>query len=198
MITRTASAALAQPSRRGTVPRRVLPFGRVRVEPDGQRGDKSHMTHDTSASTTRPRRVTTTVAALLLACAASAPAARAVTDPDPAPAPAAQAGTGEGNDWLYVTVTRGDARAGDTRGTLLRCDPPQGHPHAAQACDQLRSLSGDLTAIPRRDALCAMIYAPVTARAEGQWQGRTVTYTQTFANACVMRARTGEIFALDE
>jgi hypothetical protein len=176
----------------------VLPFGRVRVEPDGQRGDKSVMTHYTSAPTTRLRRVTTTAAALLLACAASVPAAHAVTGPDTDPAPAAHGRTDEGNDWLYVTVTRGDARAGDTRGTLLRCDPPQGHPHAAQACDQLRAVSGDLTAIPRRDALCSMIYAPVTARAEGRWQGRTVTYTQTFANACVMRARTGEIFALDE
>ena len=41
-----------------------------------------------------------------------------------------------------------------------------------------------------------MIYAPVPATAEGQWNGRPVDYEQTFANACVMAARTGAVFAL--
>ncbi|WP_217184672.1 SSI family serine proteinase inhibitor [Streptomyces sp. AC495_CC817] len=99
-------------------------------------------------------------------------------------------------DWLYVTVTRGDARSSDTRGTLLLCDPPQGHGRAAEACAELRRTDGDITRIPHRYAICTEIYAPVRASAEGQWGGRPVTYEQTFANPCVMAARTGAVFAL--
>ncbi|WP_326575627.1 subtilase-type protease inhibitor [Streptomyces sp. NBC_00487] len=101
-------------------------------------------------------------------------------------------------DWLYVSLTRGDARSSDTRGTLLLCDPPQGHGRAAQACAELRETSGDITRIPHRNALCTEIHAPVRATAEGRWNGRSVTYEQTFANACVMAARTGAVFALSD
>ncbi|QFR01041.1 serine protease [Streptomyces phaeolivaceus] len=104
-------------------------------------------------------------------------------------------------DWLYVSLTRGEAhpaapRSADTRGTLLLCDPPQGHGHAAQACAELRRTEGDITRIPHRDAICTEIYAPIRATAEGQWNGRTITYEHTFANTCVMSARTGAVFAL--
>jgi hypothetical protein len=99
-------------------------------------------------------------------------------------------------DWLYVSLTRGDTRSSDTRGTLLLCDPPQGHGRAAQACAELHRTGGDITRIPHRNAICTEIYAPVRAAAEGRWNGRTVTYEQTFANACVMTARTGAVFAL--
>lgn len=98
------------------------------------------------------------------------------------------------SDWLYVSLTRGDARP--TRGTLLLCDPPTGHGHAAQACAELRETGGDITRIPHKNSLCAQIYAPVRATAEGQWNGRPVTYEQTFVNGCVMTARTGAVFAL--
>ncbi|MFF6784669.1 SSI family serine proteinase inhibitor [Streptomyces sp. NPDC012510] len=99
-------------------------------------------------------------------------------------------------DWLYVSVTRGDVRSSDTRGALLLCDPPQGHDHAAQACDELRGTDGDITRIPHRNAICTEIHAPVRATAQGRWNGRPVTYDQTFANPCVMTARTGAVFAL--
>ncbi|MDX3707885.1 SSI family serine proteinase inhibitor [Streptomyces europaeiscabiei] len=110
-------------------------------------------------------------------------------------------------DWLYVSLTRGDARSfdtrgdtlsSDTRGTLLLCDPPQGHGRATQACAELRRTDGDITRIPHRNALCTEIYAPVRATAEGQWNGHQVAYEQTFANACVMTARTGSVFALSD
>ncbi|QYX76856.1 SSI family serine proteinase inhibitor [Streptomyces akebiae] len=101
-------------------------------------------------------------------------------------------------DWLYVTLTRGDDRSSDTRGTLLLCDPPQGHGRAAQACAELRRTDGDITRIPHRNSICTEIYAPVRATAEGQWSGRPVTYEQTFANPCVMEARTGAVFALPD
>ncbi|MER6154727.1 SSI family serine proteinase inhibitor [Streptomyces sp. NPDC001868] len=101
-------------------------------------------------------------------------------------------------DWLYVSLTRGDARSSDTRGTLLLCDPPQGHGRATEACAELRQTDGDITRIPHRNAICTEIYAPVRATAEGQWNGRTIAYEQTFANACVMAARTGSVFALSD
>jgi hypothetical protein len=100
-------------------------------------------------------------------------------------------------DWLYLTVTTGDARAGDTRGTLLLCDPPQGHRRAAEACAQLDTAVGDVGAIRPAHAYCAMVYAPVTVHAHGVWHGRPVDYTETFSNGCVMGARTGAVFALD-
>jgi hypothetical protein len=149
------------------------------------------MTHLTKATTAVPRwlrRGLPTAAALFLAgtCAVPAQALQAAHR------------HADDGDWLYVTVTRGDTRAsGDTRGTLLLCDPPRGHSHATQACDQLRSAGGDIRGIPRKDQLCSMIYAPVSVQARGQWQGRPVEYSETFANACVMQARTGDVFALD-
>ncbi|MDV9178903.1 SSI family serine proteinase inhibitor [Streptomyces sp. W16] len=100
-------------------------------------------------------------------------------------------------DWLYLTVTHGDSRSSDTRGTLLLCDPPQGHAHATEACAELAAVGGDIDAIPARSVFCPMIYAPVTAYARGEWKGRQVDYTRTFSNRCVMAARTGDVFALD-
>lgn len=100
-------------------------------------------------------------------------------------------------DWLYLTVTRGDSRSSDTRGTLLLCDPPQGHAHAAEACAELGAAGGDIDAIPAESVFCPMIYAPVTAHARGEWNGHQVDSTRTFSNACGMAARTGSVFALD-
>ncbi|WP_019071457.1 MULTISPECIES: SSI family serine proteinase inhibitor [Streptomyces] len=100
-------------------------------------------------------------------------------------------------DWLYLTVTRGDSRSSDTRGTLLLCDPPQGHARAAEACAELAAAGGDIDAIPAAGVFCPMVYAPVTAHARGEWKGRQVDYTRTFSNRCVLAARTGDVFALD-
>ncbi|MFI1163550.1 SSI family serine proteinase inhibitor [Streptomyces sp. NPDC020801] len=140
------------------------------------------MTHSKKATTARLLRGLTAAAALLLAV--------------PAPALAAHRHIGPG-DWLYVTVTHRNARTSDIHGTLLLCDPPRGHSHAAEACAQLRRAGGDIRGIPRKNVFCSMIYAPVTVDARGQWHGRAVRYTETFANACAMRARTGDVFALD-
>lgn len=103
---------------------------------------------------------------------------------------------GHGN-WLYVTVTHGDARTGGTRGALLMCDPPRGHAHAADACAELDAAAGDIGAVSRKETFCPMIYAPVTARANGEWNGRRVAYERTFSNTCEMSAYTGDVFTLD-
>ena len=100
-------------------------------------------------------------------------------------------------DWLYLTVTRGDSRSSDTRGTLLLCDPPQGHARAAEACAELAAAGGDIDAVPAAGVFCPMVYAPVTAHARGEWKGRQVDYTRTFSNRCVLAARTGDVFALE-
>ncbi|MEU3524073.1 SSI family serine proteinase inhibitor [Streptomyces sp. NPDC038707] len=99
--------------------------------------------------------------------------------------------------WLYLTVTQGTTRAGVPRGTLLRCDPPRRHPRAAEACAELAAAGGDIGHIPAEDVFCPMIYAPVTTRALGRWNGRTVGFRETYSSACVMRARTRHVFALD-
>lgn len=114
-------------------------------------------------------------------------------------APAAHATPGHGlpGNWLRLAVTRGDARSSDTRGVLLLCDPPQGHAHAARACRQLAAAGGDIDRIPRRSGVrCPMLYAPVTASAQGVWEGRRVDYRHAFSNSCALGARTGAVFDL--
>ncbi|MEU5704523.1 SSI family serine proteinase inhibitor [Streptomyces aurantiacus] len=145
---------------------------------------------------TNNQKATTAVRACLLAACALLVAG-------PVPARAAALPQSPPGDWLYVTVTRGDARtgdvrSGDTRGALLLCDPPQGHAHAARACEELRAAHGDVGRIPLKETFCPMVYAPLTAAARGEWGGRTITYEETFANACALTARTGAVFALPE
>jgi len=114
-----------------------------------------------------------------------------------APANAAQ-GALPGN-WLQISVTQGDGRSSDTRGTLLLCnDVPQGHVRAAEACAQLRTARGDIRSIPSQDVICTLEYAPVTASAHGRWNGRPVQYQETFGNTCEMGAKTGAVFAVGE
>ncbi|MEU0968784.1 SSI family serine proteinase inhibitor [Streptomyces sp. NPDC005917] len=111
----------------------------------------------------------------------------------------ALSGATHGGDYLYLTVTKGDSRSSDTRGTLLLCDPPQGHSRAAEACTELDTVGGDIARIaPAKDAMCPMVYAPVTAQARGTWNGRPIEYRETFSNACEMAVRTGPVFALDD
>ncbi|MGW0826032.1 SSI family serine proteinase inhibitor [Streptomyces sp. NPDC002845] len=136
------------------------------------------MTH-----TTRSVRTLLTAAALLTVAAATAQAAPGETVP---------------GNWLYVTVTEGDSRSSDTRGTLLLCDPPQGHAHAARACEELRAAEGDIGRIPSKEVFCTMVYAPVSVSARGEWNGRRVAYERAFSNSCEMVAHTGAVFALSD
>ncbi|WP_406441921.1 subtilase-type protease inhibitor [Streptomyces sp. NBC_00631] len=113
------------------------------------------------------------------------------------PAQAAPGATRDG-DYLYLTVTKGDSHSSDTHGTLLLCDPPQGHSRAAEACAGLDAVGGDIARVaPVKGAMCPMVYAPVTAQARGQWNGRPIEYRETFSNSCQMAARTGPVFTLD-
>jgi len=101
-----------------------------------------------------------------------------------------------GDNWLYVTVTPGESGSGDTRGTLVLCDPPQGHAQAARACADLAAADGDIGGIPPKKVICPMLYSPVTVHAHGEWNGRPREYDRTFSNGCELGARTGAVFAL--
>ncbi len=70
-------------------------------------------------------------------------------------------------DWLYLTLTTGDAHTSSIRGTLLRCDPPQGHARAAGPAPNSPPPGETSSGSARPDTICSMIYGPVTASARG-------------------------------
>ncbi|MYZ10430.1 serine protease [Streptomyces sp. SID2999] len=111
-----------------------------------------------------------------------------------APGTTAHAASG---DWLSLTVTRPGTTGGGTRAALLLCDPPQGHPKAAEACAELIAAEGDFGRLGDRDTLCPLIYAPVRASAQGSWHGKRIDFERTYGNACEMGAETGSVFALE-
>ncbi|MFI1004264.1 SSI family serine proteinase inhibitor [Streptomyces galbus] len=164
------------------------------------------MTHPHPHRPTRPptapaalRRALPVAAALLLAAAGAATATATTAGPLPTAAPAPVAGAlAPAGSRLELTVTPGADRSGGPRETVLLCDPPQGHARAAEACAQLTAAHGDVHAVPRRDAVCPLVYAPVAVRAHGRWDGRPVDYRETFANRCELEAATGAVFALDD
>ncbi|MCX3062743.1 SSI family serine proteinase inhibitor [Streptomyces beihaiensis] len=142
-------------------------------------------------ATTKPRG--TLLAAAAAACALLTTTAAPVL----AAAPRPPAGSG---DWVHVTVQHGE-RPGNAKSALLRCSarPVGDHPHAADACRELTAAKGDISAIPAdSDAICPMIFDPVTAVAYGMWDGRHVSYAHTFSNTCALNAATGTLFRLDD
>ncbi|MDF6043390.1 subtilase-type protease inhibitor [Streptomyces sp. JH14] len=98
------------------------------------------------------------------------------------------------DDGLLLTVSGSD----DTwiRGVLLECPSASGsnHPQAAEACAALNAAGGDPDGLPGDPRRCAHLYEPVTATAEGQYDGRPVSWQRTFANACVLASVTGPVF----
>ncbi|MFJ6843437.1 SSI family serine proteinase inhibitor [Streptomyces griseoluteus] len=111
-----------------------------------------------------------------------------------APGTTAHAASG---DWLSLTLTRPGTTGGGTRTALLLCDPPQGHPKAAEVCAELSAAEGDFSRLGDSATLCPLIYAPVRASAHGRWNGKPVAYDRTFGNACELGAATGSVFALE-
>ncbi|MFD4786443.1 SSI family serine proteinase inhibitor [Streptomyces sp. NPDC058459] len=128
----------------------------------------------------RPTRTAALAAALMATCLLT-------------PGATAHAAPG---DWLSLTVTRPGTTGGGTRAALLLCDPPQGHPKAAEACAQLAAADGDFSRLGDSGTRCPLIYAPVRAQAHGRRHGRQVEYDRTYGNACELRAATGDVFTL--
>ncbi len=95
---------------------------------------------------------------------------------------------------FVLTVTPGGSREPAAVARLM-CEPPGGdHPKPVAACHALAAAAGDFTALRGRQAPCPMLYAPVTAAARGMWQGRSVSYRETFPNKCVMLRQRGVVF----
>ena len=79
----------------------------------------------------------------------------------------------------------------------LECDPTGGsHPNAKAACQDLLAADGELDQIGGDDQLtaCTMEYRPVTASANGQWNGKPVTWNEEFPNNCTLTTATGTVF----
>ncbi|MFI0980385.1 SSI family serine proteinase inhibitor [Streptomyces sp. NPDC021093] len=114
---------------------------------------------------------------------ALAPAATAVAESHPAP-----------KRGLLLTVS--GAEGTWIRGVGLQCGPRAGggHPEARAACNALTWARGDFDALRGDPYPCTKEYDPVIATADGTWRGRTVHWTKTFSNACVLDAETGPVF----
>ncbi|MCX4744127.1 subtilase-type protease inhibitor [Kitasatospora sp. NBC_01287] len=163
----------------------------------------------------RTRRVLTaalgaTTAAILAASAAGSAAADA-----PAPgstvsvtATATATGTGTGTSTaigatgpalLILTVAPTGPNATTTERTVtLACgdaQPAGDHPDAVAACADLLVAQGDLGALPPSRTFCPELYLPVTATADGFWNGQPIVYQQTFTNECSLHRATGRVFA---
>lgn len=98
----------------------------------------------------------------------------------------------EGVMWLNVTEVNRPER---NVSVLLSCNPDVGtHPNLKLACDALRFVDGDISALPVQDEPCLLIARPVKATAVGTWGGTTVNYERTFGNPCEMYQATGAVF----
>ncbi|MEV5505417.1 SSI family serine proteinase inhibitor [Streptomyces orinoci] len=110
-----------------------------------------------------------------------------------APAPPSAAAEQERGS-LFLTVSG----AGNTwiRGLRLVCPSPgrSHHPHAAEACAGLSAAHGRLDALTGDRQLCTKEYDPVTATADGDWQGMVVHWRKDYPNACLLDAATGTVF----
>ncbi|MET9294638.1 subtilase-type protease inhibitor [Streptomyces sp. NPDC003077] len=101
---------------------------------------------------------------------------------------------------LVLTVGPGESAATTTaqRAVTLTCAPtPSGtHPDPRGACNELRALKGDFTAVTHApsDRVCTKEWAPITVTAQGVWEGNRVSYEHTFANACAMIDGKGRVF----
>ncbi|MFI8963819.1 subtilase-type protease inhibitor [Streptomyces sp. NPDC053493] len=99
---------------------------------------------------------------------------------------------------LVLTIGHGShpKTATVVRAVTLTCSPaPAGsHPAAAEACDELAAANGDFgrLTVLRDGHPCTREWNPVTVTGDGVWQGRRVSWTATYGNACELRARTAE------
>ncbi|HEU5474795.1 MAG TPA: SSI family serine proteinase inhibitor [Actinophytocola sp.] len=81
------------------------------------------------------------------------------------------------------------------RAVVLTCDPAGGtHPDPVTACAKLAAVDGDLDRLTPLNLACPLIFAPVTVRAVGDWQGAPVEFEETYENDCVARDRSGGVF----
>ncbi|WP_354638952.1 SSI family serine proteinase inhibitor [Kitasatospora camelliae] len=116
----------------------------------------------------------------------------AVPVPAPVQLPAPAVLPGRGGSRLTLSIEDHDG----LREIALVCPAADGsaHPHAEAACEELAAADGDPGRMATREVLCTMMHRPVTARAEGSWLGRPVSWRHGYTNACAMHAATGTVF----
>ncbi|MFD3652426.1 SSI family serine proteinase inhibitor [Streptomyces sp. NPDC058620] len=114
----------------------------------------------------------------------------------PAPAPAdATSGAPVAVEESELTLAVSGSQGTWTRAVVLTCpaaDP--GHPEPTAACAELAEAGGDFDALPGDRHQCTKEYDPVTAEASGTYQGRPVSWSRTYPNACVLDSATGTVF----
>ncbi|MFJ6217326.1 SSI family serine proteinase inhibitor [Streptomyces sp. NPDC092296] len=127
---------------------------------------------------------------------AAALAAAAALVAVPAPGAAADS-PGPAGSRLVLTLHSGENAAGRVLGSVsLECAPDGGsHPRPGDACAALRAAHGDPAAVrAQRGVMCPMLYAPVTGRVVGSWDGHPVEFIRTYANRCVAGGESGGVF----
>lgn len=89
-------------------------------------------------------------------------------------------------------------KQGETKAVTLTCDRAGGdHPAPRAACRLLRQVHGDparLDVTP--DAVCTRELRPHAVVVAGMWGGEPVSFGRVYANACLVRAAGGAVFAL--
>ncbi|MDH2392531.1 subtilase-type protease inhibitor [Streptomyces sp. HNM0663] len=136
-------------------------------------------------------RKTIGVAAAAAVCALTASTGTAQAQPDSLYAPSSLVLThGWGEEAMTAVVDR---------AVTLNCAPaPSGsHPAAEGACSELRAVNAEFAALsdPDPGVFCTREYNPVVVTADGVWEGRRVSWSQTFGNPCEMRASLGDTAA---
>jgi hypothetical protein len=84
------------------------------------------------------------------------------------------------------------------RFALLTCEPTGGtHPRAAQACDEIAKVGGDIAAIPPVSGMgCLPVWEPVTITARGTWQGVAVDFTAEQGSVSCAQISHGAVFRI--
>ncbi|MFE2247243.1 SSI family serine proteinase inhibitor [Streptomyces lavendulae] len=103
----------------------------------------------------------------------------------------ASAAAGQGHLSLSIVSREGQL----IRSVELHCpDVNNAHPHAADACARLRRAHGEPGEVAGDNHLCSREYEPVTAMAEGEWDGQPVAWHKQYPNACNLDSETGPLF----
>ncbi|MFI9584544.1 subtilase-type protease inhibitor [Streptomyces sp. NPDC052236] len=99
---------------------------------------------------------------------------------------------------LVLAIGKGERAATATveRAVTLNCAPrPTGtHPAPASACAELRSVDGRFAALTEEPSqkMCTRQWDPVVVTAQGVWDGKHVSWSATFGNACEMEGTLAE------
>ncbi|MFI0465437.1 SSI family serine proteinase inhibitor [Saccharopolyspora sp. 5N102] len=95
-----------------------------------------------------------------------------------------------------VRLSLDNGRGAALGNAVLTCHPAGGtHKNAAKACSDLDAVGADFRLMTAKPAMaCTLQYQPVTAKLEGNWRGRTVSFTETYPNSCVLTVETGVVF----